>query len=141
MPSSGTERVTLFKDRLPNSGTDWVIDESEVVSSSENEEQPIKDSTVRINTSLPPRRTWINKKAQFIFRVGNDTMNEDDAEAMLGRDFPFVAAALGRAGPPKEQEACARSRSPARDLQERRWKLGLFIRRNFSEIPDLKPTR
>ena len=90
MPSSGTERVTLFKDRLPNSGTDWVIDESEVVSSSENEEQPIKDSTVRINTSLPPRRTWINKKAQFIFRVGNDTMNEDDAEAMLGRDFPFV---------------------------------------------------
>jgi hypothetical protein len=68
-------------------------------------------------------------------------MNEDDAEAMLGRDFPFVAAAPGRAGPPNKQKACALSRSPARGLQERRWKLGLFIRGNFSEIPDLKPTR
>jgi hypothetical protein len=32
-------------------------------------------------------------------------MNEDDAEAMLGRDFPFVAAAPGRTGPPNKQKA------------------------------------
>jgi hypothetical protein len=32
-------------------------------------------------------------------------MNEDDAEAILGRDFPFVAAAPGRAGPPNEQKS------------------------------------
>ena len=70
-------------------------------------------------------------------------MNEDDAEAMLGRDFPFVAAAAGgtEIDSRMSQKACARSRSPARGLQERRWKLRLFIRRNFSEIPDLKPTR
>ena len=70
MPSSGTERVTVFNDRLPNSGTDWVIEVNEPVSSSENEEQPARDSMVGINngnTSFPPRRTRTKQKAHFIF--------------------------------------------------------------------------
>ena len=70
MPNSGTERVTVFNDRLPNSGTDWVIEANEPVSSSENEEQPTRDSIVEINnvnTSFPLRRTRTKQKAQFIF--------------------------------------------------------------------------
>jgi hypothetical protein len=39
----------VFSDRLPNSGTAWVIEATEPLSNSENEEQPLRANAPRID--------------------------------------------------------------------------------------------
>ena len=55
-------------------------------------------------------------------------MNEHDAETMLGGDFPCFGEP-DRNRPPNEGRTSSGWPSPAGGLQERQWKLRLFIER------------
>ena len=46
------------------------------------------------------------KRRSSSFRVGNNTMNEHDAEAMFGGDFPFLPVAEPRATARMSQNLC-----------------------------------
>ena len=86
--------------------------------------------SISVNTSFPPRSTSEQRKgAVHLFRVGNNTMNEHDAEAMFGGDFPFLPVAEPRATARMSQKICAWRLWPARGFARKEVKATLVHRR------------
>ena len=68
-------------------------------------------------------------------------MNEHDAEAMLGGDFPFVAAATEIELDRRMSKNLCPVGCASQRLARKAVKATLVHRRKFSEIPYPKPTR